>query len=146
MSRFKAEIVEARGGGAIVEVPARVVEELGGGGRIPVSASFDGIPYTGSIVRMGGITCLGVLKSIRSELGKGPGDSVEVEVERDDSERKVEVPAELEAELRLAPGARAAFDRLSYSHQREHVNHINEAKRAETRVRRAKRTVEALSE
>ena len=64
--RFRAEILrtDRGGGGHLVEVPPDVVEALGGGGRIPVNATFGGIPYRGSVVRMGGITCIGVRKDI----------------------------------------------------------------------------------
>ena len=54
-------------------------------GRVKVHATFDGIPYDGSIVNMGvknedGSVCyiLGMLKSIRTQLGKGDGDTVHI--------------------------------------------------------------------
>jgi hypothetical protein len=40
-------------------VPSEVVDEPGGKGRIPVTASFDGVPYRGSVVRMGGDAVIG---------------------------------------------------------------------------------------
>ncbi len=56
-----------------------------GKGRVRVDATFDGVPYRGSIVNMGvraadGNVCyiLGVLKSIRRQIGKDFGDEVEV--------------------------------------------------------------------
>jgi histidyl-tRNA synthetase len=144
LNRFEATIEEAPRGGAFVAVPPDVVESLGGGGRIPVVASFDGIDYRGSIVRMGGETILGILKAIRQELGKEPGDQVVVVVAADHSEREVEMPEELAAALAASPAARAAFDALSYSHRREHAGYVAEAKQSETRQRRAGRTVERL--
>lgn len=62
-------------------------------------------------------------------------------VERDDSERVVEIPPELKTAFEMHPGAGAAFAKLSFSHQREHINYINEGKKPETRERRALRTV-----
>jgi hypothetical protein len=143
METFEAAIVVNDGGGAWVEVPGEVVAALGGGGRIPVVASFDGVGYRGSIASMGGCMALGVLKSIRNELGKGDGDAVTVTVERDTGERVVEVPEDLAAALAEA-GLREAFDGLSYSHRREHVNAINDAKKAETRARRIAKALEML--
>jgi len=143
METFEAVIQDANGGGAYVEVPAEVLDALGGGGRIPVQATFDGIAYPGSIASMGGCMALGVLKQIRSDLGKGPGDSVVVTVTRDDAERTVEVPDDLAAAL-AAAGAREAFDKLSFSHRREHVNAITEAKKPETRTRRIAKAVEMI--
>ena len=70
METFEGVIQDANGGGAYVEVPGEVVAALGGGGRIPVQATFDGVAYRGSIASMGGCMALGVLKGIRAELGK----------------------------------------------------------------------------
>jgi uncharacterized protein YdeI (YjbR/CyaY-like superfamily) len=67
-----------------------------------------------------------------------------VAVERDTAERTVEVPADLAAALAEA-GLREAFDGLSFSHRREHVNAINEAKKPETRARRIAKALEMLS-
>ena len=143
MQEFRAPIVAADRGGAYVVVPATVVDALGGGGRIPVRATFDGVEYRGSIASMGGEKVLGVLKAIREELGKGPGDVVVVTLARDDAPRTVTLPDDLATALEAA-GRRAAFDALSYSHQREYVEWIDEAKRADTRARRIGKTVEQL--
>ncbi|RZT28253.1 uncharacterized protein DUF1905 [Kribbella sp. VKM Ac-2569] len=143
METFEAAIVVNDGGGSWVEVPGDVVAALGGGGRIPVVATFDGVGYRGSIASMGGCMALGVLKGIRSELGKGDGDAVTVTVERDTGERVVEVPEDLAAALAEA-GLREVFDGMSYSHRREHVNAINDAKKPETRARRIAKAVEML--
>ena len=71
-------------GGAYVVFPWNIREEFGKG-RVKVHATFDGIPYDGSIVNMGvknedGSVCyiLGMLKSIRTQLGKGDGDTVHI--------------------------------------------------------------------
>jgi hypothetical protein len=145
METFEGRIVVNDGGGAWVEVPGEVVAALGGGGRIPVLASFDGVAYRGSIASMGGCMALGVLKSIRGELGKGDGDSVLVTVERDAGARTVEIPEDLAAALAEA-GVREQFDKLSYSHRREHVNAITNAKKPETRHRRITKAIELLAQ
>ena len=74
-------------GGAYVIFPWNIREEIGKG-RVKVHAEFDGIPYDGSIVNMGvkdpdGNVChiIGMLKSIRSQLGKGAGDTIHMTVE-----------------------------------------------------------------
>jgi uncharacterized protein YdeI (YjbR/CyaY-like superfamily) len=109
-----------------------------------VRATFDGIEYRGSIVRMGGDSVLGVLKEIRAGLGKTHGDELEVTIARDEAERVVEIPIELTKLLEANPAARDAFEALSYSHRREHALHVAEARKPETRERRARKTVEAL--
>jgi hypothetical protein len=143
METFGGKITLNDGGGAWVEVPEEVVAALGGGGRIPVQATFDGIAYRGSIASMGGCKALGILKDIRSQLGKGAGDPVTVTVERDSAERTIEVPADFAAALEEA-GLRKTFDALAYTHRREHVNAINDAKLPETRARRITKALEML--
>ena len=138
------------GGGHLVDVPTEVVEALGGQGggrsRIPVTATFDGVPYRGSIVRMGGGAVLGVQKAIMAEAGVSVGDTLTIVVRNDDAPREVEVPDDLSEALRRNETARAAFEGLSFSHRREYVDSITEAKRPETRARRVERTIQALLE
>lgn len=76
--------VDSESGGAYVAFPWDIRKEFGKG-RVKVHAEFDQIPYDGSIVNMGvkntdGSICyvIGILKSIRSKLGKGDGDTVHV--------------------------------------------------------------------
>jgi len=73
--------------GAYVEFPYDVRAEFGKG-RVKVHATFDGVPYDGSIVNMGvrhadGSVCyiIGVRKDIRSRIGKQPGEAVRVTIE-----------------------------------------------------------------
>jgi antitoxin component of MazEF toxin-antitoxin module len=145
---FRAPIrASGRGvGGHLVDVPTEVVQALGGKGRIPVTATFDGVPYRGSIVRMGGVAVLGVQKAIMAELGVSVGDSLTVVVRNDEGPREVEVPDDLAEALARNDPARAAFEVLSFSHKREYVRSITEAKRPETRGRRIERTIEQLVE
>lgn len=147
-TRFTARLrASGRGaGGHLVEVPDEVIAALGGRGRIPVKASFNGIPYRGSIVRMGGLMMLGVTKAIMAEAGAGPGDVLDVVVENDEAPREVEVPPELTEALKRNRAARAVWDGLSFSHRREYVGYIVEAKKEETRARRVERTIQALTE
>lgn len=134
------------GGGHLVDVPPKVIEVLGGKSRIPVTATFDGVPYRGSIVRMGDEAVLGVLKAIMAEAGVSVGDTLTVVVRNDDAPREIEVPDDLAEALRRNSEARAVFDGLSFSHRREYVNSITEAKRPDTRARRIERTIQALLE
>jgi uncharacterized protein YdeI (YjbR/CyaY-like superfamily) len=93
---------------------------------------------------MGGAHVIGVLKAIRESLGKAVGDEVTVTLTRDDAERTVDVPDDLRDAL-AAAGLANAFVALSYSHQREYVRWIDDAKRAGTRAKRIADTVERLS-
>src|SRR4029079_8322082 len=77
-ARFKARLRESSSGsgGHLVEVPDAVVAKLGGGGRIPVRVTFDGVPYRGSIVRYRGTTMIGVTKAVIAEAGVSVGETL----------------------------------------------------------------------
>lgn len=145
---FRAKVRSSgRGGGHLVDVPLKVAAKLGGKGRIAVTATFDGIPYRGSIVSMGGEErVLGVRKAILAEAGKGPGDTLTVVVRNDDAPRSVEIPDELAKALKANEVARAYFESLSYTHRREYAGYVAEAKKPETRATRAARTIQSLVE
>jgi len=66
--------------GAYIEIPFDVQQEFGKG-RVKVHATFDGVPYDGSLVRMK-TPChiLGIQKAIRAEIGKQPGQTVHVTI------------------------------------------------------------------
>lgn len=141
--RFSAPL-ERTGSGAYVAVPLDV-EAVFGKKRVPVRATIDGVPYVGSVVRMGGVYVLGVLKEIRTALGKDEGDVVDVVLEEDTAPRTVELPADFSAALRAAPEAARFFGSLAYTHQREYVRWVEEAKRDAARSARLARAVELLA-
>jgi hypothetical protein len=143
---FRAVIESAGDGGAFVTVPFDV-ETVFGKKRVRVRATIDGVPYRGSLVRMGGpCHILGVLKEIREKIGKTYGDEVEIGVEEDTETRTVQIPPELLEALVQVPQAAANFQQLSYSHQKEYVRWIEEARRDETRRRRIAQFIELLSQ
>jgi hypothetical protein len=142
--KFKATIQAGLGGGAGVLFPFDVEKEFGVKGRVPVKATFDGVAYAGSLMKCGDAShTLGVLKSIRQQIGKGPGDEVDVVVCKDEEERTVEFPAEF-AKLMEENGLLAAFEKLSYTPRREYCRWIDEAKKEETRLNRMRKAVEML--
>ena len=127
-----------------MEVPFDV-EEAFGSKKPKVKALIEGVEYRGTLVRMG-TEChlLLILKSIREQIGKTFGDEIKVTVEADTQERVVAIPAELKRVFKSEKEARAAFDKLSYTHQREYVTWINDAKKDETRQNRIIKTIEML--
>ena len=94
--------------------------------------------------RMGGQFLLSFNAETRRATGRGAGDDVRVRLDLDDAPRVVEVPDDLAAALADDAGARSAWEGLSYSHQRAHVDSITGAKTAETRARRVAKIVGAL--
>lgn len=141
---FTAVIKNAGGGGAFVEVPFDV-EEAFGSKRPKVKAMIEEVPYRGILTRMGGDHhLLIILKGIREQIGKTFGDEVKIIVEPDTEPRVIEVPAELKKAFKTEKEAKAFFDKLSYTHQREYAMWINEAKREETRQNRIAKAIEML--
>lgn len=143
---FKAVIEDVGGGGTFIKIPFDV-EATFGKKRVKVTATIDGEPYRGSLVRMGEpCHILGILKSIREKVGKGVGDEIEVTLEEDLEPRVVEVPEDLAQALAQDPDAAAIFQRLSFSHQKEYVTWIESAKQETTRRDRVAKMIEKLKQ
>lgn len=143
---FKAIIQNPGGGGAFVEVPFDV-EKAFGAKKPRVKAMIEGVPYRGLLTRMGGPNhILIILKGIREQIGKTFGDEIKVTAEADVEERVTTVPAELKRAFKSEKEAKAAFEELSYTHKREYVMWIEEAKKEETRQRRVAKTIEMLKQ
>jgi Domain of unknown function (DUF1905)/Bacteriocin-protection, YdeI or OmpD-Associated len=142
--KFEARIEAGDGGGAYVLFPHDTEKEFATKGRVPVKATFDGIPYTGSLVKCGNpLHMLGVLKSMREQIGKGPGDTMEVVVWRDEEVRTIEVPAQFE-KLIKKEGLLPAFEKLSYTHRKEYCRWITDTKKEGTRLKRLGKAIEIL--
>jgi len=142
--KFTAKVEAAPGGGAYVLFPYDVKTEFGTSGKIPVNVTFNGVPYRGSLIKYGQpLHMLGMLKSIREQTGTSPGDTVEVEVWKDDAPRTLEVPADLKAAMKKER-VLDVFESLSYTHRKEYCRWISEAKKEETRTRRLQKAVEML--
>ena len=127
-----------------LEVPAEVVDALGAGKRPAVTVTVNGHTYRSTVASMGGRYLLPLSAENRSAAGVAAGDEVDVEVALDTAPRVVEAPDDLRPALDADPAAKAAWERLSYSHQRRHVLAIEGAKAAETRQRRIQKSLEML--
>jgi hypothetical protein len=142
--KFKAQIEAARGGGAYVFFPGDTEQEFGTKGKVPIHATFDGAPYTGSLLKYGFPQhTLHVPKATRTQLGKDIGDTVAVEVWKDDAIRTLEIPAEFKKLLKKE-NLLAIFEKLSYTHRKEYIRWVSEAKKEETRIRRLEKSVSML--
>ncbi len=143
---FKATIQEGRGGGAYAVVPFDV-EEVFGDKRPQVKVTMEGESFVWRLIRMGEPHhIVGVPKGIRVKSGKDVGATIEITVEADNTPREVIVPEDLAAALEPEKAARDFFDKLSYTHRKEYVRWIEEAKKEETRARRVEKTIEMLKD
>lgn len=138
----KAEEMDAMG----IEVPPAVVEGFGQGKRPKVTVTLKGYTYRSTVAVMGGKYLLPLAKVHREAAGvRDTPEKVEVTLELDTAPREVEVPKDLAAALKKA-GLRAAFDKLAFTHRKEHVRAIEEAKAPETRLRRIDKALAMVAE
>lgn len=142
--RFKAKIETTEGGGAFVYFPYDVQKEFGIKGRVPVKATFDGVAYTGSMVKYGDPRhMLLVLKSIRAQIGKTGGDEVEVTVQHDVDGRSIVIPKDFTDAMKAA-NLLISFEQMSFTHRKEYITWIESAKKQATRESRIVKALEML--
>jgi hypothetical protein len=128
-----------------IPVPADAVAALGSGKRPKVKVTLNGYTYRTTVAPYGDVFMLPLAAEHRNAARVAAGDRVDVTLELDTEPRTVEVPDDLAAALAAVPGARDAFDRLAYSHRKEHVRAVNEAKQPATRERRIAAVVAAVT-
>jgi hypothetical protein len=121
--------------------PAKVFGKV----RAPVKVTLNGYTYRSTIASMGEGPCIPLRKSNREAAGLEGGETLKVVLELDSEERTVEPPADLIEALEAKAGAWERWRQLSYSHQREHVEAIEGAKRIETRERRIASSVSSIA-
>ena len=129
-----------------IPVLAEVIAALGAGKRPPVVVHIGGHSYRSTVAAYGDVYMLPLSAEHRLAAGVAAGDEVEVDLELDSEPRTVTVPADLAEALDRDADARRFFDGLSYSHQRQHVLAIEDAKTPETRQRRIDKALTMLRE
>jgi hypothetical protein len=143
VERFSAVLGGDDGERPTVELPFDAKERYGRA-RAPVRGKVNGVEFRTTVAVYSGVSLIGFNKGLREKAGIEIGDEVTVELERDDEPREVDGPPLLEQGLAGDPAAAAAFDALSYTHRREYAEWIAQAKKEETRKRRAGKALEML--
>ena len=139
---FKATIVRD---GSMCFIPLTFdPKSLFGKVRAPVKVTLNGYTYRSTIAAMGGPPCIPLRRSNREAAGLEGGETIEVRVALDTDKREVKLPADFLKALKATPPAWERWRELSYSHQREHVEAIQDAKKPATRVRRIGRAVRKI--
>lgn len=118
-------------------------KEVFGKLRAPVKVTLNGYTYRSTIAAMGGPPCIPLRKSNREAAGLEGGEIIDVRLDLDTEPRVVKPPADLVKALKAA-SLWDRFQELSYSHQREHAEAVEEAKKPETRTRRIERAVQMV--
>lgn len=121
---------------AALKPPFDVVEVFQRKGRVPVKGTINGFPFRSSLMNMGDGHMMVVNAELRAGAKCKAGDTVNIVMELDGDVRKVELPAYLKKIIAGDPKAKEAWARLSFTHQKEHVRAIEDAKREETRQKR----------
>jgi len=129
-----------------IQVPDDVIAGLGGGKRPAVLITINGYSYRTTAMFMGGRFMVPLAAEHRTGAGVSGGEEVDVDIELDTAVREVVVPADLAAALAAQPSVLAFFDQLSFTHRKEWVRWIEDAKKPETRQARLAKTIDELRE
>lgn len=120
-------------------------EKIFGAKRVPVKVSINGAEYRSTVMKMDGRYMMAVPKVFREAAGVKAGETITVEMEKDSSQRTVEIPADFADALEKA-GLKEPFEKISYTHRKEHVRAVEESKKEETRRRRIEKSVAMIGE
>ncbi len=142
--KFRAKVLQGGKTATGIEVPPKIVEDLGAGKRPAVRVTINKHTYRSTVASMGGKFMLPLSAENREAAGVAAGDDVQVTLELDAAPREIVVPPDLAAALKRAAAARKFFESLSYSHKRWYVLWIEGAKKAETREKRVGEAIERL--
>ncbi|MCV2490566.1 YdeI/OmpD-associated family protein [Geodermatophilus sp. YIM 151500] len=140
--RFRTTVVLGGRTATGLQVPDEVVEALGAGKRPPVRVTVADYSYRTTVAPMGGAYWVPLAAEHREAAGVRADEEVDVDIELDHAPREVTVPDDLAAAFDNE--TRARFDALAYTHRREWVRWVEEAKKPETRATRIQRTVESI--
>jgi len=137
--KFKAMLGEG-----FVEIPFDVRKEFGRA-RPPVKVTINGHTYRSTVSVYGGKYFIPVRKSNQDAAAAKPGDLCKVAIALDMEVRDVDPPPDLKAALAKNSRAKARWQKLSFTHKKEHAQALLDAKKPETRSRRLQKTLEMLA-
>jgi len=145
---FDAQLTPAGPKGAWCQLhfPGDFEKTFGSRGRVAVIDTINGSPFRSSFMPMCGKYTLSINKEMQAGAKVKPGDSAHFVLQRDLRPRIVTLPPALKKALAANSQARAIFEKLSYSHKKEHAQWIAAAKQEETVKRRLEKLISLLLE
>ncbi|CAN5819893.1 hypothetical protein BH11BAC3_BH11BAC3_29600 [soil metagenome] len=143
--KFKTTILKF-GNNTGIEVPPDIIEKLAAGKKPPIVITLNKYTYRSTVAVMGGKFLISLSAENRKNANVKGGDTLEIELTLDTEPRTVELPVEFKKELDKNKIAKAAFEKLSPSKKKAIVVAINEAKTAETKIKRIEKTINSLEE
>lgn len=131
---------------AFVEFPFSTEELFGKKGQVKIKALFDEkVEYRGSLAKMNSdCHILGLTQAIRKQLNKTFGDNVFVSLMEDKEERTIEIADDIALVFIQNQEAKTLFDNMSYTHRKEYIRWIEEAKKPETRENRKLKMIQMI--
>jgi Bacteriocin-protection, YdeI or OmpD-Associated/Domain of unknown function (DUF1905) len=112
--------------------------------RAPVRVTLNGYTFRSTIAAYGGEFLIPFRASNREAAGLEGTETLQVTLELDEETREVTPPADLVKALKAAPPAWNRWQELSFTHQREYAQAVEDAKKPETRVRRIENSVKSI--
>jgi len=141
--RFTVELERVGKTATMFRVPFDLTEAFGRA-RPPVKVTIRGHRWRTTPGVYGGIGHVVVNREVKAATGVDAPDRVAVVMELDTEPRRISVPKDLAVALAADADAKAAFSKLSFTHRREYVEWLEEAKRPATRARRIAATVDQV--
>ena len=139
-------IIEQHGeiNAAFIKFPFSTEELFGKKGQVKIKVLLDGkVEYRGSLAKMkSNCHMLGLTQEVRKNLGKSFGDVVSVKLWEDKEERIVEIPEDVLVVFEKNKDAFELYQKMSYTHRKEYMRWISEAKKPETRENRKIKMIE----
>lgn len=142
MKRFKTKLVPGNKAPystwTFLIIPEAVQREWNQA-RFNVRGTINGNAFRGSVAKGEGVHRMPVKRELLKQMGVARGKVVDVAMELDTEPRTVQLPDELKALFRADKSLASLFDAMAPSHRRAWAAYIGEAKRPETRARRAQK-------
>lgn len=142
---FEAEVLKnGELDAAYIEFPYDAFTEFGAKGQVKVFCSINGYEFRGCLAKMNH-QChfIGLNKEVRKLSGVKFHDIVNVKIWKDDLPRIVEIPEEF-GEILIEYELLDFFEKMSYTHKKEHIDYIYSAKKEETKLRRIEKSIQML--
>jgi hypothetical protein len=140
---FTVELERVQKTATMFRVPFDLMEAFGRA-RPPVKVTIRGHTWRTTPGVYDGVGHVVVNRAVKAATGVDAGDRVRVTMDVDTEPRTVRLPADLRAALAADEAAKQAFAGMSFTHRREYVEWVEEAKRPDTRARRVAATVERV--
>lgn len=141
-------IIEQHGeiNAAFIRFPFSTEELFGKKGQVKIKVLLDEkIEYRGSLAKMkSDCHLLGLTQEVRKKLNKTFGESVSVKLWEDQEERIVEIPEDVLEFFNQNKTAFELYQKMSYTHRKEYMRWIIDAKKPETRETRKIKMIEMI--